>query len=55
MNPVESDRVTTLPPSSLSFWTVNCATLPLPDTRHSLPSIVSRRVASISAAKYTAP
>ena len=42
-------------PKSSSFSTVYCATLPEPDTRHTLPSSVSPRVWSICSAKYTAP
>ena len=38
MKPEESDRVTTLAPSSLSLATQNVATLPEPETTQVLPS-----------------
>ena len=42
-------------PSSISFSTVNVATLPEPDTSTRLPSIVSSLAFSISTRKYTTP
>ena len=47
--------MTGLAPRSSSFSTVYCETLPLPETRQTLPSSVSLRVFSISSAKYTQP
>ena len=55
MVPVESDSVTTLPPSCMTFSDANCATFPDPDTVTCFPLKVSRRVFSISAVKYTRP
>ena len=55
ITPPESDRVIGLAPKSSSFSTAYWATLPLPETRLTLPSRVSCRVCSISSAKYTAP
>jgi hypothetical protein len=50
--PPESDSVIGFAPKSSSFSTVYWATLPEPDTRHTLPSSVSPRVWSICSAKY---
>src|SRR3984885_3572017 len=55
MTPFESETVTGLAPRSSSFSTVYCETLPLPETRQSLPSSESFLLFSISAAKYTQP
>jgi hypothetical protein len=54
-NPSESESVTTFAPMSISFSTVYCATLPLPETRQVFASRLSSRVSNISCAKYTAP
>jgi hypothetical protein len=51
MNPLESEKVRTLPPSSSSFSAVYWATLPEPETRRVLPLKESPRVLSISSAK----
>ena len=51
MTPLESDTVTGLAPKSSSFSMVYCETLPLPETRQTLPSSVSFLLFSISLAK----
>src|SRR3990172_4521416 len=55
MKPLESDRVTTLPPYSRIFWVQYWATLPEPDTVQVLPAMLSPRAFSISLTKYTYP
>src|SRR6202165_5831043 len=55
MTPFESDTLTGFAPKSSSFSIVYCETLPLPETRQSLPSSVSFLLFSISLAKYTQP
>ena len=51
INPAESDNVSTLPPLWLIFSAAKVATLPDPDIKTFLPSILSPFVLSISSRK----
>ncbi len=51
MEPSESERVTTLPPSWVTFWTAYCATFPEPEMATVLPFRSVFLVFSISSQK----